>query len=141
MLRSKEYALITVASAAVFLITCWTAIFKDSTPLWVQSISFWGLTWYLLNRLAPTGRALYSLVLCIIIGRIIPEIPVRMLDWSNSSGSIDITIVSIVGIVFGAVSYKWKSPITNVCLWIILVLLNSAGHAWYENWWRAANAI
>ena len=85
-------------SLLVFLLTCWTAAFRGPSAEWAESVSFFLFTYCMLERYAKKDTDGIPVVLMIMLGRIILEIPIRIDDFSGTIGSLFVTIVQVRGL-------------------------------------------
>lgn len=127
MTKAKAYGLCVLAGLGLFLITCWSAIFPDSTAYWVESLGFFLLTYLLLEKLQNyDGLKVWSIALSIMAGRLLIEIPIRIFDFYGTLGSMMIAVSCILAIILGTICYKIKDSYTFILSYIVLVLFNTA---------------
>lgn len=107
---------ITVISVILLLCECWFNTYPSYVSEWIQSISYFALTWICAYKLKQTGISLYAIVTAVILGRILLEIPIRITDFHNSLGSFMNIITSIIGIILGAICYYEKRILPISCL-------------------------
>ena len=120
----------------VFLLTCWNAAFSSVSASWAESVSFFLFTYCMLEKYAKKDTYGIPVVLMIMLGRIILEVPIRIDNYSGSVGSLFITIVVLIAIVL-SMSYWHKKKLSILILSIvILMLLNTFGYDWWiEHIW------
>lgn len=137
MTKAKVYGLSALAGLGLFLITCWSAIFPDSTAYWVESLGFFLLTYLLLEKLQNyDGLKVWSIALSIMAGRLLIEIPIRIFDFYGTLGSMLITVSCILAIILGTICYKIKGSYTFILSYIVLVLFNTAVVDFWEKFLR-----
>ena len=69
----------------------------------------------------------------LILGRIILELPIRILDYANSVGSLMITINCIIGIILGIICYYGKKPsLYFLSIMIEILLTTFIADTWFE---------
>mgnify|MGYP006962006122 FL=1 len=69
----------------------------------------------------------------LILGRIILELPVRILDYANSVGSLMITINCIIGIILGIICYYGKrTSLYFLSIMIEILLTTFIADTWFE---------
>lgn len=114
-------------SILLFMITCWSAAFQDSTAYWVESLGFFMLTYICINEFSKrlTDVNPWMIGLAIILGQLIFQILVRAVDFWGSYGSLMIVISCIIAIILAVFCYKDKKPYTFILSYIIMTLFNS----------------
>lgn len=123
-------------SLLVFLLTCWTAAFRGPSAEWAESVSFFLFTYCMLERYAKKDTDGIPVVLMIMLGRIILEIPIRIDCFSGTIGSLFVTIVVLIAIVL-SMSYWYKKKLYILILsLVIMMLLTTFGHdLWLKHVW------
>jgi len=117
----------------LLLCVCWTARYTIYAAGWAESISFFLLTFILLNKFAKPNTYGIPIVLSIILGRTILEIPVRLFDFYGSLFSLFVLAISVISILLGANYYRERRIVDLVFSAIIMILLNTvAHHAWFD---------
>ncbi|GAY30446.1 hypothetical protein PvtlMGM2_1299 [Prevotella sp. MGM2] len=80
---------------------------------------------------------LTAIAVAIILGRLLPELPIRISDFENSRISIVVTLISIIAVIPGTVCYREKRNSVYTLSIIILVFLNTFVHwSWLEIYTR-----
>lgn len=125
MTKFKSFIAITVLSLLCFLATCWLGGISFYLEAAVQSVLFFFLAWMCLNIKWGKTISVYTLLAAIVLGRIIVELPIRIMDWNDSMVSLMIPIICISSTILGAVSYKEKRLSVYMLSAIIIVLLNT----------------
>ena len=127
MSSTKSFWISCGLSLTLFLITCWSAIYTDTTPYWIESIGYFILTYFCLKFVQAKNNkiATWYIISAIILGRIILEIPMRILDWNGCVGSFMIIISCIIAILLAAYCYNSKKITAFVLSYVILALFNS----------------
>ena len=73
-------------------------------------------------------------ILTIILGRIILEIPVRFMDFRGSLASLGITVVVLTSILLALLCFREKRISVFILSTIIIVLLNTFGlYTWEQS--------
>jgi hypothetical protein len=129
----KKIALVFFSSVLLFLLTCWSAGLNLYAAGFTESVCFFVLTYYVLQKFAESDiiNKNAAAVTAIIIGRIILEIPIRIGDFRGSFYSLGITIVTVVSILLAALCFKEKRSSVFILSAIIIVLINTVGlYAW-----------
>lgn len=127
MASSKVFWICGGLSLALFLITCWSAIYADTTPYWVESIGYFILTFYCMELFKgeKTDISTWLVVSAVIIGRIIIEIPMRIMDWNGCLGSFMVIAACVIAILLSAYCFNTKKPFAFILSYVILSLFNS----------------
>lgn len=114
-------------SILLFMITCWSAAFQDSTAYWVESLGFFMLTYICIDEFSKrlTDINPWMTGLAIILGLLIFQIPVRAVDFWGSYGSLMIAISCIIAIILAVFCYKDKKPYIFILSYIFMCLFNS----------------
>lgn len=132
--RTLFLSIIGVASLVFFSIS-WFSGFSFYAGASVQSICFFGLTWFCADKLKDQPISPFAIALAIIIGRVIWELPIRIIDFYESIISLMLPVFSIVSIVLGLICYREKRAATYFLSGVVLILLNTYVHqAWLENY-------
>jgi hypothetical protein len=127
----KKLFITFIASVLLFLLTCWSATYTIYAAGWVETISFFALTYFLLEKYNKPGTFGTPYVIAIILGRIVLELPVRISDFSGSFFSMFVPIIVVASILLGALCNKEKQTTVYILSLIIIILLNTAVH---EKW-------
>lgn len=136
----KAYIVSFLLSLLVFLITCWTAKFTVYAAGWAESLSFFVLTLLLLEKYAEPGTYGVKILITILAGRLILEVPIRVLDFAGSLFSMFVPIIVICSIGLAAIYFhEKKKGAVLILLVAILILLNTAAHSvWLQQFGHGA---
>lgn len=120
----KVFCIVCGLSLALFLVTCWSAIYPDSTPYWVESVGYFMLTYFCLDtcRKRKPDVSVWSVISALIFGRILIEIPIRIYDWYGCEGSVMITVSCIIAILMSAYCHKLKKPFAFILSYLLVEL-------------------
>lgn len=135
--KTKAFLLACIFSLLLFLIVCWSAAFQDTTPYWVESIGYFLFTYICLMKFTEKVSDINSwmVAFAIILGRIILEVPLRIIDWHGTFGSFMITVGCVVAILLAVVCFKDKRIYSFILSYVILALFNSAiADLWHQYW-------
>jgi len=110
---------IFLMALAVFLLTCWTAMYQDATVYIVEGVAFLVFTFLCLKHFRQKGLSCFAIALAIFLGRIAIEIPLRIGNFWDNAGSLPIIIYSLIGILFGVALYYFN----KVYAWIPAIAL------------------
>lgn len=121
-------------SLIAYLCVFWTS---DTTPLnavWCYSLMFFLMTYLLCNKyVVPGGLSETMVILAILLGRFLIDVPVRLANWGTSYGFILLLIESVMGIILGYLCWKEKSPVVFLLSLVIMILVNSfVPHVWID---------
>lgn len=125
-LTGGAFWLTCLFSIVLFLITCWSAVFQDSTPYWVESIGFFLLTYICISEFSkriPEINA-WSIGFAVILGQLIIQTAVRCLDFTGSLGSLMIAVSTVLAAILAVFCYKDKKPYTFILSYIVLSFFN-----------------
>ncbi len=124
--KTGAFWLSSLLSLLLFLATCWSAVFHDATPYWVESIGFFLLTYVCIDvfskRLADINP--WMIGLAVIVGQLIIQIPVRAIDFMGSLGSVMILVSCIIATLLAVFCYKDKKPYTFILSYVVMSLFN-----------------
>lgn len=125
--KTGAFWLSLLFSILLFMITCWSAAFQDSTAYWVESLGFFMLTYICIDEFSKrlTDINPWMIGLAIILGQLIFQIPVRAVDFWGSYGSLMIAISCIIAIILAVFCYRDKKPYIFILSYIIMCLFNS----------------
>ena len=118
-------------SMLTFLLTFWTAGYTLYAAAWTESICFFVLTFLLLQKYAKPNTFGWPIVTAVILGRILLELPIRIIEFRATLFSLFIPITVISSIVLAAVYFRERRPVVLILSAIIMVLLNTVVH---EDW-------
>ena len=128
----KQFFLSFAWAVITFLATLWTAKYIYAAGF-AQSICFFALTFHLLQHFKSKGKEVYAVTSAIVAGRVLPEIPVRIITFYDSLGSIGILIMVTVTILLAALYQQKRLPVILILTIIIVILLGTAGiDTWYD---------
>ena len=109
----KHYLFLAFKSMFLFLIVCWSAALSIEECVWIETISFYFLALHEVKGSKESKEALF-VCLALIAGRIALEIPIRLMDYEGSMGSLPITIANLVAIPMGCIAGKKGDTTSNI---------------------------
>ena len=112
------------ALGSTFLMYGLNAFQSVYLPSMVCSALFFWLTWAWLKH----ARPVWLIVVAIILGRIILELPLRILDFQATSASLLEPVCSIAAVLLAVVCFRRRKLRTSVVSFVVLLLLNTIGH-------------
>ena len=101
----RTHFTIAVAAAGCFLTVCWSAFLSHGECFWIESTTFFWLAIYTVKK-HQDSLTVASIAMALCLGRIVPELPVRVFEFSSSVGSIPVTLSCIVAIILGCFCTK-----------------------------------
>ncbi len=96
------------------------AIAESCLSLW-----FMALTWWCCKEYRSETISLSFIGLPLIVGRVIIEIPMRVLDWSGTIYSLYLSIIGIIAILISLVCFQKKSLLWWIYGTAIVISLHS----------------
>ena len=124
----------------LYLAICWIHTFPIDLFALARPLCFFGLTFYFLDKYYSSGKLnMYQVLLAIGIGSVLPEIPVRILDYYGTLFTIPVMAYTLVGIVLGGWCFKEKKPSTFIASMIIMLLLCTFLLREWTTWYHSAH--
>lgn len=132
--KSKTLQFLAVAGIAlvVFLATSWVNAFSLAASTWGQAVCFFALTWYLAARLEGRLSAV-AVVLAVTLGRVLPEVPVRIVDFPGTYYSFIILFVCFCAIILGALCQRQRCTAVYALTIVLMLLLNTVALRVWDN--------
>ena len=124
----KKFIVFCIMSAILWLALFWVNAFKSVvTVSWANTVVFFVFTILCLNKGARdrTQKEVTIFTTAICLGRIILEIPLRIIDYQGMLFSLLVPVCTIVAIALAAVCYYERRTSVYVLSTIILLLLNT----------------
>lgn len=130
---TKRFWLVVAYSMALFLMLCWTQALQDSTGLWIYSIGYFAFTWLCLDKYHSSNESVVAIIMAIVLGRIVLEVPVRLIDYVGTLWSLSYTTMSIIAVILGYVCHKYRNMWAFVMSIVIAMLfIIFVAPAWKE---------
>lgn len=137
-----QFLKISGASMLLFLAMSWVHFFQAYVCGWAYSVCYFAFTWICLQMFLPKTWNKYSFVIsAIVIGRIILEIPIRIVAFSDSYATLMFPIITIISILLAAVCYYEKRVSVYVLSAIILLLVNTFVHECFLEYYSDLTGI
>lgn len=130
----NQYLRIFLAALLSFLGTCFAAATPYQSAIWAEPILFFCITVIFLNA----ERRDVCVLLCIIFGRLVLELPVRIFDFVGSLCSLYATIISVMAILAGYVYYRNRKVLVLIACTFALMIMNLLA---YPQWGLFAKSI
>ena len=132
----RTHFTIAVAAAGCFLTVCWSAAraFSYGECIWIETTAFQWLAMYMANK-HQNELSVGSIALSLCIGRIALELPIRLLAFDSSVGTIPITLSCITAIILGCICVKKNFQVSTVIASLIaLFAVNTFNAHFLLNW-------
>ncbi|MDE6503908.1 MAG: hypothetical protein K2K78_05555 [Muribaculaceae bacterium] len=126
--KAKAFWTTSLLSLLLFTATCWSAALQDTTPYWIESIGYFILTYLCIDVFTQKVADLnpWMIGLAAIIGQLIIQIPMRIMDFPGTVGSLMIVVSCIIAILLAVICQKDKRPYSFILAYVVLALFNSA---------------
>ena len=136
MTKTGAFWLSCLFSVVLFLITCWSAAFQDTTPYWIESLGFFLLTYLCVDGFSKRipGLNPWMIGLAVILGQLIIQGPIRATDFMGSVGSLMIVVSCIIAILLAVFCYKDKRPYAFIISYVVISLFNSFAADWWSDY-------
>lgn len=122
--KTKIFLKIVGISFILYLAICWIHMFPIELFALARPLCFGGLTFYFLERYYNQGAlGICQVMIAVFIGSVLPEIPVRILDWNGTLFTIPVTAYTFGGIILGGWCFKEKKASVVVASMFIMLLL------------------
>ena len=109
---------------ATHLTSFWILVIPDTGHEWGKSFIFFCVSLVLLDKYGSTQK-ITNIILWILAGRLILELPMRIFDFMDCLPSFYITIVEITAIIAAGIYYKFRTAYVLIVITIIAVVLNT----------------
>lgn len=120
------------SSLLLLIVSCWPAAWAVYAEGWTQTMCYSAMTIYFLMKYAPTPKSSITIILAIILGRLVLEIP-RIFEFHNTLFSLFVPIISILSIILTAICfYERRWSVVALSLAIITIVNVIAHHEWLE---------
>ena len=110
-----------------FVATAFNAFRSIYLSSWIDSIAFALLTWLSLNKCKDKGIQMSPVLIAILLGSIILEIPERIIHYESTCHSLLIPIIKIISIVLTAVCFHKRNLAIIIISIAVIALLNTVG--------------
>lgn len=129
----KGFLAAVLLGSVLFLIVCWSAILPVSVCTFIESIVFFGVTyWALVLNEKKWKMSICYVILAILLGRYAVEITTMV--STSSYGALFITFSATVGAILAGICYKNNFKASFGLSIFILLLLSIFGSYWWENY-------
>lgn len=132
-MMKKIISITFLMSMLVFLLTFWIAGYSFYAAALTEAVSFYVLTYFILENYAERQSFGLPYIIAIVLGRIILELPIRITEFPETLFSLFIPIVVFSSIFLAALYFKEKRISVLVLSVIILILLSTIGQMEWLN--------
>lgn len=132
-MMKKKISITFLMSMLVFLLTFWIAGYSFYAAALTEAVSFYVLTYFILENYAERQSFGLPYIIAIVLGRIILELPIRITEFPETLFSLFIPIVVFSSIFLAALYFKEKRISVLVLSVIILILLSTIGQMEWLN--------
>ena len=132
-MMKKIISITFLMSMLVFLLTFWIAGYSFYAAALTEAVSFYVLTYFILENYAERQSFGLPYIIAIVLGRIILELPIRITEFPETLFSLFIPIVVFSSIFLAALYFKEKRISVLVLSVIILILLSTIGQMKWLN--------
>ena len=124
----KHFLIFFGLSLALFFVTTAFNTFRSIyLSSWIDSIAFALFTWLSLKKCKERGTQMPLVLIAILLGSIILEIPERIIHYESTYHSLLIPLVKIVSIILAAICFHKRNLAIIIISIAILALLNTVG--------------
>lgn len=129
------YALTSAGALLIYLCFCWWFMaISPEACLWVDCVLFFAYSWYCSRLCMDKGKNITLCVTAIIIGRIIPIIPLLVLEFGDTYASLIFVIASVASIILAAICCLEKKVSVYFLAIIIIILINTFAYSVWMEW-------
>ena len=126
-------------SLIVYICTSWLLLYDSSSVIWVRYICYSTLLWSLLDKNKADGANTHRpimIVVSMVAAVLLLELPVRIVYFYSSIGSIPALVGTIMAIILPLWFYNQRKIWVFVVIVIILTLICTIGlEKWDEVYW------
>lgn len=124
MSEKKTLLKIFAESVVLYLAICWIHMFPMEFFAFARPVCFFAFTYYCLYKYqGTTGIKIYQVQAAVCIGSMLPEIPVRILDYYGTLFTIPVTAYTLLSIILAGWFFKEKKASVFVASMFIMFLL------------------
>ncbi len=126
-------------SLIVYICTSWLLLYDSSSVIWVRYICYSTLLWSLLDKNKADGANTHCQIMIVasmVAAVLLLELPVRIVYFCSSIGSIPALVGTIMTIILPLWFYNQRKIWVFVVIVIILTLICTIGlEKWDEVYW------
>ena len=99
----------------------------------IESIVYSFITFLLLRKYVDAKYSIIRIILCIILGRIIIELPIRIVDFDKTLSTLMVTIIVILSTILTGLIYSNKKKYVIILSFISWIICAFIGHkVWFD---------
>ncbi len=99
----------------------------------IESIVYSFVTFLLLRKYVDAKYSIIRIILCIILGRIIIELPIRIVDFDRTLLTLMVTIIVILSTILTGLIYSNKKKYVIILSFISWIICAFIGHkVWFD---------
>ena len=99
----------------------------------IESIVYSFITFLLLRKYVDAKYRIIRIILCIILGRIIIELPIRIVDFDKTLSTLMVTIIVILSTILTGLIYSNKKKYVIILSFISWIICAFIGHkVWFD---------
>lgn len=126
-------------SLIVYICTSWLLLYDSSSVIWVRYICYSTLLWSLLDKKKADGTSTHRqimIVVSMVAAVLLLELPIRIMYFYSSIGSIPALVGTIMAIILPLWFYNQRRIWVFVIIVVILALICTIGlEKWDEVYW------
>lgn len=125
-MKSKIFWSCFALSVLTYLLTFASMMLSIYAASLIESIVFFGLTWIALDKAQKKTGAPATNLVCtaILLGRLLPELPVHIMDMSGTLAALGVMFICLVTVLLAAVCYNVRRSSVFALSLVVFVLLN-----------------
>lgn len=131
----KPYLILIIEALCLFLLTCWSlGYLSREESVWMESVAFYTLAMFETKNRRVSISSL-KIAFSLILGRILLELPPRVLEFHASRGSFFVTVSCMVAIVLGCIAgRRWPMYTYFIGTLILLYISNTWCIHVFDGW-------
>lgn len=99
----------------------------------IESIVYSFITFLLLRKYVDAKYSIIRIILCIILGRIIIELPIRIVDFDKTLPTLMVTVIVILSTILTGLIYSNKKKYVIILSFISWIICAFIGHkVWFD---------
>lgn len=123
-LLSKPFWLSVLWGALLLVCISWINMFTMHFVVLARPLCFFALTLYCLAKYTRAqGVGIVSVAFAVFLGSLLPELPVHVLDYSGSAGSMILIPYTLAGVILAGLCFKEQRTVVYVMSIAVMLLL------------------
>ena len=121
---SKPFWLSALWGALLLVCISWINMFPLHFVVLARPLCFFALTLYCLAKYTKTqGVGIWAIAFGVFLGSLLPELPVHVLDYRGSAGTMILIPYTLVGVVLAGLCFKEQRTLVYAMSMAIMLLL------------------